>query len=149
MQGDKRSSQTSGEGGDDSTPRPQATGASKDAAHVFALLLDRKDLAKSLVLAYPGNPVAAKRGKIDAAPVEAFARVAAQHAAAGTFRAEFGSNAVPLPDVPKPKSVLAAEERAAARKAREASVAAIDSAAALDAHCYALAASKTCARRRL
>jgi len=96
------------------------------------------------VVAYPGNPVAAKRGKIDAAPVLAFGKTAAGAASGGTFKAEFGSNAVPLPDVPKPKSVLAAEERAAARKAREAAVSSVNSAADLEAYCYGLASSKTC-----
>merc|ERR1719263_2576957 len=89
-----------------------ASGAPKNGAHVFALSVDRKNLANSLVVAYGNNPVEAdRRGKlVDAASLLSFARDAA---------ANFPRDgAVSLPEVPKPKSVLAAEERAAARKKR-------------------------------
>ena len=49
-----------------------------------------------------------------------------------------------MPDVPKPKSVLAAEERAAARKKRATAVHSIASKGDLDANCYALPSAKTC-----
>jgi hypothetical protein len=102
------------------------------------LAVDRKNLANSLVVAYGNNPVEAdRRGKlVDAASLLAFARDAAANFPRDT--------AVALPDVPKPKSVLAAEERAAARKKRATAVHAIASKSDLDANCYALPASKTC-----
>ncbi len=115
-----------------------ASGAPKNGAHVFALSVDRKNLANSLVVAYGNNPVEAdRRGKlVDAASLLAFARDAAANFPRDT--------AVALPDVPKPKSVLAAEERAAARKKRATAVHAIASKGDLDANCYALPAAKTC-----
>merc|ERR1719217_635951 len=90
-----------------------ASGAPKNGAHVFALSVDRKNLANSLVVSFPGNPVEAdRRGKlVDSSALLAFPR----------------DNGVALPDVPKPKSVLAAEERAAARKKRATAVHAIAS----------------------
>merc|ERR1719171_306059 len=115
-----------------------ASGAPKNGAHVFALQVDRKNLANSLVVAYGNNPVEAdRRGKlVDSSSLLSFARDAA---------ANFPRDvAVALPDVPKPKSVLAAEERAAARKKRATAVHSIASKGDLDANCYALPASKTC-----
>merc|ERR1719263_1094359 len=115
-----------------------ASGAPKNGAHVFALDVDRKNLANSLVVAYGSNPVEAdRRGKlVDSSALLAFARDAAANFPRDT--------AVALPDVPKPKSVLAAEERAAARKKRATAVHVIASKGDLDANCYALPASKTC-----
>jgi len=121
-----------------------ASGAAKGGAYVFALAVDRKNLGNSLVLPYSGNPVEAdRRGKlVDAEGVAAFARDASAKVA--SFKSEFGDAAVALPDIPKPRSVLAAEERAAARKKRATAVHAIASKSDLDANCYALPAAKTC-----
>merc|ERR1719409_1116725 len=115
-----------------------ASGAPKNGAYVFALDVDRKNLANSLVVAYGNNPVEAyRRGKlVDSSALLAFARDAAAN-----FPRD---SAVALPDVPKPKSVLAAEERAAARKKRATAVHAISSKSDLDANCYALPSAKTC-----
>merc|ERR1719248_536351 len=53
-----------------------ASGAPKNCAHVFALSVDRKNLANSLVVSFPGNPVEAdRRGKlVDSSALLAFVR---------------------------------------------------------------------------
>ena len=101
--------------------------------------MDRKNLANSLVVAYGNNPVEAdRRGKFDAsASLLAFAaarrgELPARNWSCSTRRAQ------------AEKSVLAAEERAAARKKRATAVHSIASKDDLDANCYALPSAKTC-----
>ena len=129
----------------DSKSAFDAGGGDKGTYFLYAAAVDRKNLGASAVVAYPGNPVAATRRKVDAAPLEAWARAAAGPASSSVadFRAAY-EGASDLPAFPKPKSVLAAEDRAAKRKARDASVAAVGSKADLDRYCYALSGTKTC-----
>ena len=60
-----------------------ASGAPKNGAYVFALSVDRKNLANSLVVPYGNNPVEAdRRGKlVDSSALLAFARDAAASSA--------------------------------------------------------------------
>ena len=122
-----------------------SSGLGAGAYNLFVAAVDRKNLGKSLVAPYAGNPIVAKRKKVDdVAAVEAFAREAAAAAAAvATFKGAYGA-AAELPDFPKPASVLAAEERAAKKKAKASAVASIASKADLDAECYGVSSTKTC-----
>ncbi|KAH8074171.1 hypothetical protein JL720_10727 [Aureococcus anophagefferens] len=120
-----------------------SSGLGAGAYNLFVAAVDRKNLGKSLVAPYAGNPIVAKRKKVDdVAAVEAFARRAPRR------RDLQGRHGPPeLPDFPKPASVLAAEERAAKKKAKASAVASIASEADLDAECYGAPSTKTCVRR--
>ena len=136
--------------GADAPTRAAFNATALDAGHyaAFVAALDRKNLQLSAVAAFPGNPlVVPKRAKkpdqgTDA--LEAWARAAAADANAGVPAFKSARETAPLPDFPKPASVLAAEERAAKKKAKASAVASLLGAADLESECYGLSGAKTC-----
>ncbi|KAJ1460093.1 hypothetical protein M885DRAFT_22660 [Pelagophyceae sp. CCMP2097] len=114
--------------------------------HVFVAALDRKALGLSVVAAFGANPVVAqKRGKVDLAALKAFVESVAAAAKAGPAQLKGVSDVATLPELPKPNSVLAAEARAAKKKASAGEVSPVASAADLASKCYDLSSAKTCA----
>ena len=98
-----------------------------NSSTLYIAFVDRKNLAASVLCSYSVE----KRPAI--AKLDAFARAASKE-----------SCSLAMPELPKPKSVLAAEERAAKKKAATMEVVSIASPADLDAKCYSLT-DRTCA----
>jgi len=109
----------------------------EDLPALFVSAVDRKT-GQGHVLRYTGGSLkgskpAGARGVLD------FLREALPHTGSPeALAAQYTSSASPLPAFPKPANVVAAEQRAAARRAEEGTIAVVTDQQSLESRCYGL-----------